>query len=133
MADRLNCSRYQISDIWLQPISDIFNCSLSTNIRYFRPADIRCQMKIHPISDIFKFADIRYPIFPSLPFVTDTISDILKKSRYLPISDISENRYAISDHSHHIYFAVEGKKEQVWGVGLGRERIPIPHHRSPFN
>ncbi len=37
-------------------------------------------MKIHPISDIFKFVNIRYPIFPSLQFVTDTISDILKKA-----------------------------------------------------
>ena len=56
-------------------------------------------MKIHPISDIFKFTYIRYPIFPSLKFVTDMISDIWKKTRYLPISDVSENRYAISGNN----------------------------------
>ena len=40
----------------------------------------------------------RYPIFPSLNFVTDMISDIWK-IRYLPISNISENPYAISEGS----------------------------------
>ncbi len=68
------------------PVFDLLFVKIYSNLYIFWSWDIESRisdigylsMWIHPISDIFKFADIRYPIFPKLQFLTDTISDIWK-------------------------------------------------------
>ena len=80
--DALLVVRHPISDMLVQPISDISKSIFPTDIPYPSPADI-ADMR-YPISDIFKCTiSIRYDI------------QYLKKCRYLPISDISENQYAV--------------------------------------
>ena len=82
-----------------------FNPNFSQNFNYFRVGTSYLE---YQISVNVKWKFTRYPIFLNLP-----ISDIsklaisnrydiryLEKSRYLPISDISENRYAISEDNH---------------------------------